>query len=236
MIASTTFQGFPRQCLQFYKDLSVNNNRDWFNSHKQNYLDYVLTPAVDFVIALGERLKTLSKAITYDTRTNGAGSIMRIYRDTRFSKDKTPYKTNLGIAFGWGGKKTESPGYYFHLEPDSAAIYTGIYMFSKSMLTAYRDAVVNATLGAELEKALATVRTAGAYEIGGEQSKRVPQGYDPAHKRAELLKYKGFYGKSPLIKPAVITKPDLIEVCFEHCRAMLPLQQWLAKVDSMAGT
>jgi uncharacterized protein (DUF2461 family) len=188
MIASTTFQGFPRQCLQFYKDLSMNNNRDWFNSHKQNYLDYVLTPAVDFVIALGERLKTLSEAITYDTRTNGA------------------------------------------------VIYTGVYMFSKKLLTAYRDAVVDATLGTELEKAVAMVRKAGAYEIGGEQSKRVSQGYDPAHKRAELLKYKGFYGKSPLIKPSVITKLDLIEVCFEHCRAVLPLQQWLAKVDGMAAT
>jgi len=176
--------------LQFYENLAANNNREWFNAHKQEYLDYVLAPAVDFVIALGERLKTLSRAITYDTRTNGAGSIMRIYRDTRFSKDKTPYKTNLGIVFGQGGKKkTESPGFYFHMDADGAVIYTGLPMLSKEVLTAYRDAVVDAKLGAELEKALASIRRAGTYEIGGEQSKRVPAGYDPEHKRADLLKH-----------------------------------------------
>jgi len=230
------FPGFPKQALQFYENLAANNNREWFNAHKQEYLDYVLAPAVDFVIVLGERLKTLSKTIMYDTRTNGAGSIMRIYRDTRFSKDKTPYKTNLGIVFGQGGKKkTESPGFYFHMEADGAVIYTGLPMLSKEVLTAYRDAVVDAKLGAALEKALASIRRAGKYEIGGEQSKRVPAGYDAEHKRADLLKHKGLYAKSPLIRPAVLSTPKLVDVCFEHCRNMLSLQQWLAKVDSMAS-
>ena len=236
MDTASTFSGFPKQGLQFYRNLAANNNRDWFQVHKQEYLDYVLAPAVDFVIALGERLKTLSKSITYDTRTNGAGSIMRIYRDTRFSKDKTPYKTHLGISFGQGGKKkTESPGFHFHLDADGAALYTGLYMFSKPVLAAFRDAVVDDRLGKELESALAAVGRAGQYEIGGEQSKRVPARYDPSHRRADLLKYKGLYAKSPLIKPAVVSTPELVEVCFEHCRNMLPLQQWLAKVDSRAS-
>ena len=228
----TGFPGFPREGMEFLRGLARHNHRDWFLPRKPVFEDQVKRPMRDLVERLNAALMQFAPAYV----TDADKAIYRIYRDTRFSKDKTPYKTNLGIVFGWGGKKTESPGYYFHLEPDNAVIYTGVYMLSKRMLTAYRDAVVDVTLGAELEKALATVRTAGAYEIGGEQSKRVPQGYDPAHKRAELLKYKGFYGKSPLIKPAVITKPDLIEVCFEHCRAMLPLQQWLAKVDSMATT
>jgi uncharacterized protein (TIGR02453 family) len=234
---SSTFAGFPKHGLQFYKNLAANNNREWFNAHKQEYLDDVQAPAVDFVIALGERLKRLSKTIGYDTRTNGAGSIMRIYRDIRFSKDKTPYKTNLGIAFAPGGKKkTESPGFYFHMEADHAVIYTGLPMLSKEALAAYRDAVADDKLGKELERALASIRRAGKYEIGGEQSKRVPTGYDPEHMRADLLRYKGLYARSPSIKPAVLTSRQLVDVCFEHCRVMLPLQRWFAKVDRIVGT
>ena len=225
------FPGFPKQCLIFYKDLTAHNHREWFNAHKQDYLDYVQAPAVEFVIALGERLKTLSKDITYDTRTNGAGSMMRIYRDIRFSRDKTPYKTNLGIAFGTRGRKTGSPGFYFHLEADGALMYDGLYEFPKEFLLVYREAVADDKRGRQLASALASIRRAGQYEIGGEQSKRVPSGYDAAHPRAELLRYKNLYARSPSIEPAVITSPRLIEVCFEHCRVMLPLQRWLAKVE-----
>lgn len=127
------FPGFPKQCQRFFAELAAHNNRDWFNTHKQDYLDYVQAPAVEFVIALGERLKALSKGgLTYDTRANGAGSMMRIYRDIRFSKDKSPYKTNLGIVFGQAGKKKmEGAGFYFHLDADEAAIYVGHYQLDR---------------------------------------------------------------------------------------------------------
>lgn len=228
------FPGFPRQCFQFYKELAANNNRDWFQAHKQDYLDYVQAPAVEFVIALGERLKTLSKGgITYDTRTNGAGSIMRIYRDIRFSKDKSPYKTNLGIVFGQAGKKKmEGAGFYFHLDSDGAAMYDGHYQMDKPHLAVYRDAVADAKLGAELEKALASIARAGKYVVGGEQYKRVPPGFDPALKRADLLKYKGLYVRSPPIGPATVTSLRLVDTCVEHCRNMLPLQQWFERMAS----
>ena len=86
------FEGFPKEGFKFFRDIKANNNREWFQEHKQEYIDYLQDPAVAFVIALGERLKSDFPGISYDTRTNGAGSVMRIYRDIRFSKDKSPYK------------------------------------------------------------------------------------------------------------------------------------------------
>lgn len=101
-----SFSGFPEEGIQFLADLDVNNNRDWFQANKKLFQERLQIPAQQFVAALGVRLLKISAGIRYDTRTNGSGSLMRIYRDTRFSKDKTPYKTNISMAFWEGpGKK-----------------------------------------------------------------------------------------------------------------------------------
>ena len=106
------FYGFPREGVQFLEDLAHNNNREWFEAHRQDYREHLLAPAQSFVIALGQELKSISSAIEYDTRTNGSGSIMRIHRDVRFSKDKTPYYTYLRVVFWEGGhKKMENPSF-----------------------------------------------------------------------------------------------------------------------------
>ncbi len=175
-------------------------------------------------------MQTLSDGIVYDTRTNGSGSLMRIHRDIRFSKDKTPYKIHISMMFWEGvGKKSENPGFGFRMDVTGGGVFSGMYGFNKPMLEAYRGAVADDKLGAELETTLESIRKAGDYEIGGEHYKRVPRGYDPEHKRADLLRYNTLYAHSP-IDPAVLTTPDLVDVCFEHCRKMFPLQQWLVKV------
>ena len=92
------FKGFSDAGLQFLADLRANNNREWFNEHKPIYRDEIVEPALDFIVDFGGRLRAIYPDLNFDTRTNGAGSLMRIYRDTRFSKDKTPYKTNVGIV------------------------------------------------------------------------------------------------------------------------------------------
>jgi uncharacterized protein (TIGR02453 family) len=230
-----SFLGFPAEGLGFLEGLAQNNNREWFEAHKSDYRAYLLEPAQAFVVALGERLKLLSPEIVYDTRTNGSGSIMRIYRDLRFSKDKTPYNANLRVVFWQGaGKKTENPGFFFGMDPHGAALYGGMYGFPKPVLTAYQAAVANEKTGAELEAALESLRKAGVYEIGGERYKRVPRGYDADHARADLLRYKGLHVRSPQIEPSVLTTPELVEVCFEHCRAMAPLHHWLVRVNQTA--
>ena len=224
------FSGFPQEGLDFLRDLADNNNRVWFQAHKETYVTHVLDPAQDFVQALGQRLKTISDGIMYDARPNG-GSILRIYRDVRFSKDKTPYNTNLRVVF-WEGdaKRTENPGYYVSIEPTGASVFCGQHGFPKPVLEAYREAVVDDSLGEGLEKAIASVEAAGGYQVGGSHYKRVPRGYDSDRPRADLLKHNGLYAHVGDISPEVITTPEFVEVCFQHCRRMAPLQQWLVKM------
>ncbi len=232
MTAFTSFEGYPPAALRFLADLQDNNNRDWFNANKQIYLDDIVVPTQALVTDLGLRLQTISPDITFDTRTNGQGSMMRIYRDVRFSQDKSPYKTWVGVVFWEGpGKKMEVPSFYFHLEPAGAFMYAGLYQFPKVLLGAYRDALVDDDLGREFDEAVAQVTASGRYSIYNEAHyKRVPRGYDPEHPRAEWLKYNGFGVRSPLISPEQLASPDLADICFEHCRNMAPVQQWFVKI------
>lgn len=225
------FSGFSLECLQFFDDLKKNNNRDWFQEHKQHYTDYVQAPAKEFVITFGERLKSISPGISYDTRMSGAGSVLRVYRDIRFSKDKSPYNTRLRIFFGEGSKKKmENPGFFFGLDERGARIYTGMYKFPKPVLTSYRDAVIDSQLGGELTTIIKTLRNSGMYEVGGTHYKRVPRGYDKEHQHADLLKYNGVFTSSPLIEPGIVTSSNFLDICFEHCLKMAPLHRWLVKI------
>jgi uncharacterized protein (TIGR02453 family) len=226
------FSGFPANGLLFFQELAENNNRAWFEAHKQFYLDCVVSPAQAFVSALGEQLRLLSADITYDTRTNGSGSIGRIYRDIRFSADKTPYKTCLSMNFGpAGGKRGGGTGYMVHVDADGAMLYVGVHEFSKEQLAAYREAVAGEELGPALVAAITSITQKGPYSVGGESLKRVPAGYDAGMQRAYLLRYTALYAHSAQIAPAVVASPDLVAVCLDHCRNMLPLYQWLGRLD-----
>jgi uncharacterized protein (TIGR02453 family) len=229
----TQFEGFPAEGLRFLAELAANNNRDWFEAHKATYQDCLLQPAVTFVAALGERLQTISDGICFDTRANGSGSLMRIYRDTRFSEDKTPYKTNISALFWEGsGKKTELPAFGFQLEADNIGLMAGLFGFPKPLLEAYRRAVVDETTGKALVEAMAQVREAGSYDIFGEHYKRVPSGYPVDHPRADLLRYNGLYAHPPRIMGDILTRPELVETCFKHFQQMAPIQRWLVSMSS----
>jgi uncharacterized protein (TIGR02453 family) len=231
-MTDTTFSHFPNETIEFYRQLEHNNNREWFEAHKQDYLDYVQKPSLVFITAMGERLKEISSNIVYDTRTNGAGSLMRIYRDIRFSPDKTPYKTNLGIVFWEGeGKKSENPGFYFHVAPYGIGFFSGMYGFNKQMLNAYRAAVIDETRGIELVEVINNIQSSG-YETGGEHYKRVPRNFDPDHRRADLLKYNTLYASITDLNPELMTQPEFMDVAFGHWKNMAPLHRWLVKVAS----
>jgi uncharacterized protein (TIGR02453 family) len=225
------FSGFPRRGLKFLKDIVVNNNKSWFEENREVYESQLVAPAISFISGLGKLLQErISPDIVYDTRTNGAGSMFRIYRDMRFSPDKSPYKTHVGIFFWEGeGKKMDNPGFYFHLEPGGALMYAGKYQFYKDQLIAFRDAVADDNSGAELEKAISKVRRSG-YEIGEVHYKKVPRGYEVNHPRAELLRHNTLYARSPVIPVDILTTSKLIDVCLEHCRNMNPIQRWLIKL------
>jgi uncharacterized protein (TIGR02453 family) len=233
-MTNNPFTGFQKEILQFFTDLKANNNKPWFDAHKPDYENYVLTPARDFVVALGERLRDLSPKVVADPRVNK--SIFRIHRDIRFSKDKSPYKTHLGLWFptGTSGGKFDNPGYYFHLEPGNVMLGVGIHGFSKPLLKAYRDSVVNPELGPRLAEITAGVLEKG-YGIGSKTYKRVPRGYDPEHEYADLLLYSGLTSGMDLGIPAELHSPDLVEFCLSKYQDMAPIVYWIQEMKAISG-
>lgn len=230
MTEISAFAGFPPEGRQFLRDLEANNNREWFEANRAVYEQKLLGPAVDFVVALGTRLQEQYPGMYFDTRTNGQGTLIRIYRDTRFSADKSPYKTAVAGMFGEGaGKKMERPGFGFHLTADLLELAAGVFQFTKPQLEAYRAAVDDERSGRELETALAAVRVAGDYTLSGEQYKRVPQGFDPAHPRGDLLRMAGLWFQPAGGIGDGLGDPALADVAFAHYRAMAPVYDWLKR-------
>jgi len=111
----TEFKGFPQGLFSFFEELKINNNRAWFNDNKARYYDTVVNPITEFIVCMGPRLKKISGHYVADPKPHG-GSMFRIYRDTRFAKDKTPYKTHAAVHFRHeAGKNAHAPGFYVHI-------------------------------------------------------------------------------------------------------------------------
>ena len=141
MTDPAAFSGFTRETVRFFAALRKNNNRDWFLLNKETYDRHVLEPAKLFVTAMGERLKTIAPGIVAVPAVNK--SIFRIYRDTRFSKNKLPYKTHVAAVFHHRGNWQGSAGYYFHIEPGEVFLGGGIYMPDSGQLKKIRAAIAN---------------------------------------------------------------------------------------------
>jgi uncharacterized protein (TIGR02453 family) len=230
------FSGFPRSGFKFFSDLKQNNDRDWFTANKSVYVESVVEPAQSFIESLGKKLSEIFPYVQYDTATNGSGSMFRIYRDVRFSKDKSPYKTHLGIVFWFdaGRKKTESPGYYFGMSDGPPQIHGGHYQFGKDHLKAYREYVLDVDRGSELREILGKLEKAG-YEVGGSNYKQVPRGYPKDHPNADLFLHDGVMVSSKKIPLRVAQSAQLVETCFQHCLDMAPLLFWLREMEVDAG-
>ena len=224
------FSGFPKETLEFLTNLKLNNNRTWFNKHKQDYQEYFIEPAKSFVVTLGEKLqKNISKGIRYDLRLNGSGSIMRIYRDIRFKKDKTPYNTKLRTVFWEGtGKKMNHPGFFIGFDVSGGGIYGGLHRFDKLTLDKYREVVLSKQ-GEEIETVIETLKGLN-YTVGGEYYKRTPRGFTNSHPRAKYLLFNGLYAISPSIKPAEFINSKIVDVCLDHCLNMASLHNLIVKI------
>jgi uncharacterized protein (TIGR02453 family) len=223
------FAGFPEGAFEFLRQIEVNNNKTWFEAHKSEYVENLQRPAQAFVVTLGERLRAIFPAIGYDPRPHG-GSLMRIHRDIRFSKDKSPYKSHIGANFWEGERKGEGSGFHFFMDAEGARLYVGHHEFSKPLLQAYRAAVLDERRGKQLQAAVAELQSAKGFEVGGEQSKRVPAGLDPEHPRADLLRHKALYGRSPQIQVKTLQSRALVDRCIEYAQAMAPLQRWFKQL------
>jgi len=218
---------FPNNTAVFLKKLSNNNTKEWFEKNRELFNNDFLQPAVQFVVDLGERLQTIAPSIVAIPKIDK--SIFRLHRDIRFSKDKSPFKTNLGIFFWEGKNKKESPGFYFHIEPKLFLLASGIYMPSKEQLKIYRDAVYNLELGKELHNTIKKVLQKGKYTLEGKTYKKVPKGYDPNYPYAEYLLYNGLYLEYSSSNFSEL-KNDVVNFSFKIFKDMLPIHQWLVKI------
>lgn len=219
--------------LDFLRRLEQNNTRTWFEANKTTYHTELLETAVRFVADVGERLQEMNPTINYDTRTNGSGSLMRIHRDTRFSADKSPYKSNIsGMWWQGDGKKTRSSAYGFQLESTGMKLMAGMFGFDKPQLDTYRAAVLDDTLGTELADITNQLESTGDYMLSGEHYKRVPRGCDPEHPRARWLRFASLHAfPSVEVSVPTVTSERLVDAVITHFRRMEPLQQWLVKAQ-----
>jgi uncharacterized protein (TIGR02453 family) len=223
----TAFKGFSTELVNFFKDLGDHNSRQWFEAHREIYNDYVLQPAREFVVAMGQKLEKIAPGIKAIPKINQ--SLFKIHRDIRFSKDKRPYKTQLGIWF-WEGraKRMECSGFYFHVEEDRLLLAAGVHCFSPEMLALYRDAVIDKSLSGQLEKAVKDVSGKG-YSIGGKHYKRVPRGFDSTHRNVEFLLHNGLYAMVEEKIPELFFSATVVDHSFSRFKNMLPLHSWLTK-------
>jgi len=209
------------------RDLRDNNNKEWFEANKATFTEQVQEPALSLVVALGERLEAAYPAIRYSTHKS-SGTLMRIYRDTRFSKDQNPYKTNVAMMFVPAGqKRMNAPGFGLQMTLDEVNLVAGQFGFDKDQLTVYREAVASDKGGRELVAAIEQVQAAGDYTLSNPDLKRVPRGYEADHPRADLLKHKGLAVYAPSISLEVVQTPELVDVVMGHYTNMAPVWQWL---------
>ena len=182
---------FPADVKHYFSRLKKNNNKLWFEKHRTEYQEKVLEPAMEFVALAGTQIQKFAPKIIADPRVNK--SLFRIYRDVRFSKDKTPYKTHLAIFF-WEGSapKLENPGFYMHIDDVEILIGSGLHYFPKNILSAFRETIQNKSTNKKLQLILEDIKKKG-FEVGREYYKRMPPGYDSNLKNAYLLLYNGLH-------------------------------------------
>jgi uncharacterized protein (TIGR02453 family) len=224
------FTGFPPHATAFFRALERHNTRAWFEAHKDDYVQHVLDPARAFVLDMGDRLRRLAPHIVADPTHNG--SIFRLHRDTRFAKDKTPYKTHLGILFWLSPyKKLDGPGFYFELDKTGIGLYTGWYIFEKPALAAFRAAVLDDVRGRALDLAVRRLEKQG-FGLGGVGYKRVPRNFREFadHPRARYLKHTGFWTELTCGKPVELHARRLVDYCVSRWRKTLPVFEWLREL------
>jgi uncharacterized protein (TIGR02453 family) len=185
------FNGFPKDFFSFFSELKNNNNRDWFAANKPRYIESVVQPMGEFIVAIAPHLKRISPHYRADPKPHG-GSMFRIYRDARFSKDKTPYKTHAACQFRHElGKDAHAPGFYVHIETDGIHFGGGIWRPPSKQLGMIRDFIAdNPSAWGKLVQSAAIKKSGG---IKGDSLKRPPRGFDADATHIEDLKRKSFF-------------------------------------------
>ena len=205
---------FSPELFEFLLDLQANNNREWFGDHKGRYEQHVKEPLLRFVEDFEPHLHSISDHFLADSRSNG-GSMFRIYRDVRFSKDKTPYKTQAAVNFRHeAGKSAHAPGFYLHLAPGEVFAGVGIWRPDTATVAAIRNRILADRQ--DWQDAVQAPRFAENFELTGESLKRPPKGFDPEHPNIEDLKRKDHVATMPFSEEEA-TAAGFIELFADAC-------------------
>ena len=184
------YANFEPATLRFLEELAANNNRPWFNDNKSRYEEQVLDVALRFIQSMQDPLHEIAPHFVAQA-TRVGGSLMRVYRDTRFSKDKLPYKTNIGIQFRHEmAKDVHAPGYYVHIAPGEVFLGAGMWRPEADSLRKIRERIV--AKPAEWRRVVGDKTFARLFDIGGEMLSRPPRGFDRDHEFIEDIKRKSF--------------------------------------------
>lgn len=190
MTLVSRYARFYPETIAFLEELSANNNRDWFHDNKQHYEEQVLDVALRFIQSMQQPLSDIAPCfVAMPTRVGG--SLMRVYRDTRFSRNKTPYKTNIGIQFRHEqAKDVHSPGYYVHIAPHQVFIGAGMWRPDAEPLHAIRERI--STRPAEWRRVLSEPYFKRHFSLGGEALQRPPRGFSKDHELIGDIRRKSF--------------------------------------------
>ena len=207
---------FTPSLYKYMRDLAAHNEREWFQANKDRYLAELRDPALQFITDFGPHLMKISPAFRADPRPTG-GSLFRIYRDVRFSKNKQPYKDHTGLHFRHvAGKDAHTPGFYLHLQPGGSFVGVGLWHPDNPTLKLIRDALVRDP--GLWKKAVGNKRFKDHFTVSGDSLKRPPKGYDPDHPLIDVLKMKDFTAFASLTQKQV-TSAGFVEEFAGMCRA-----------------
>ncbi|MEE9298189.1 MAG: DUF2461 domain-containing protein [Acidimicrobiia bacterium] len=224
---------FTNKTFAFLKDLAANNDREWFKANQERYETDVRQPALDFVEDFAEPLFGISPHFVADPRKQG-GSLFRIHRDTRFSKDKTPYKTHTGMQFRHVATKDDvhAPGFYLHIEPGECWMGIGLWRPATPDALKIREAIASDPAG--WRRAAYGKRFAGIFDLSdGNKLKRPPHGFDPDHRYIEDLKRRDFTAGARLTQRQVTSEDFLFEFT-DMSKTATPFLTFLSKAIGVA--
>jgi uncharacterized protein (TIGR02453 family) len=217
---------FTQATLNFLDELAANNDRTWFEANKPHYESLVREPALEFIAAMGPVLETFAPCFRAEPRKVG-GSLMRVYRDTRFSRDKSPYKTNIGIQFRHTlGKDVHAPGFYVYIATDECFFAVGCWHPDSDALGRLRDLISK-----KPEKWFSARNDrnfVSQWDLSGGSLTRPPRGYDADHPAIEDLKRKDYVGIAPL-SITEVTGPGLVKLAGRRFAATVPFMKFLCE-------
>ena len=222
--ATRQFRGFPTELFLFMRELAKHNDRAWFADHKKRYEEEVLAPSLAFIEAMQQPIRKISPYLTAIPKRMG-GSLMRIYRDTRFSKNKAPYKTNVGIHFRHElGGDVHAPGLYLHLEPGNSFVGVGMWMPPAEPLAMIRQMIDEEPR--YWKRARDDKKFITRFSLDKESLKTAPRGYETSHPMIEDLRRKSFAALAPISEKELVSPLCLATVTAAY-RDAKPLMKFL---------